>query len=105
MASALYNLRNSKSESGCTKKIGKQQPLHTAICAKSESCSTKNINKNKIVTTWAHCHMCTGGFISAKQTGHSSSFLDGDMTLMMTMLIKMTLGIVGMTLGIVMLKT
>ena len=42
--------------------------------------------------------MCTGGFISAKQTGHSSSFLDGDMTLMM----KMTLGIVllvRMTLG------
>ena len=54
----------------------------------------KNSNKNKTVTTWAHCHMCTGGFISAKQTGHSSSFLDGDMTLMITMLIKMTLGIV-----------
>ena len=54
----------------------------------------KSSNKNKIVTTWAHCHMCTGGFISAKQTGHSSSFLDGEITLMMTMLIKMTLGIV-----------
>ena len=38
--------------------------------------------------------MCTGGFISAKQTGHSSSFLDGDMTLMMTIMMKMTLGIV-----------
>ena len=38
--------------------------------------------------------MCTGGFISAKQTGHSSSFLDGNMTLMMTMMMKMTLGIV-----------
>ena len=52
----------------------------------------KSSNKNKIVTTWAHCHMCTGGFISAKQTGHSSSFLDGDMTLMMILMMKMTLG-------------
>ena len=37
--------------------------------------------------------MCTGGFISAKQTGHSSSFLDGEMTLKMTMMMEMTLGI------------
>ena len=38
--------------------------------------------------------MCTGGFISAKQTGHSSSFLDGDMTSMMTMMMEMKLGTV-----------
>ena len=47
--SAPYNLGNSKNESGCTKKIGKQEPGHTAICAKSESGFTKNSNKNKIV--------------------------------------------------------
>ena len=34
-------------------------------------------------TTWAHCQMCTGGFISAKQTGHSSSFLTQPMVTMM----------------------
>ena len=28
-----------------------------------------------VSVTWAHCQMCTGGHISWKQTGHSSSFL------------------------------
>ena len=36
--------------------------------------------------TWAHCHMCTGGFISAKQTGHSSSFLVKAMMILMMMM-------------------
>ena len=35
--------------------------------------------------TCAHCHMCTGGFISAKQTGHSSSFLVETIMMVTTM--------------------